>query len=228
MNRMMIRTAMLAAAGALAMTMPAAAAQVFSTGYDTPNGDGQASGGSYNYWDKAYTGAGATTTDGAALSGGKGDLTDGVVATDFWYNVETGAGTGPYVGWYHPVTPDPVVTFHFSGAPTIAGINIHIDNSYVGGVFAPGAILVDGVSQSFTGPAIGTIGWVSITGLSLIGNTHTLEFDQGPLHGWTFVSEITFDGKAGGGVPEPATWAMLITGFGMAGSALRRRRAAFV
>jgi len=28
------------------------------------------------------------------------------------------------------------------------------------------------------------------------------------------------------GVPEPATWAMMITGFGMAGIALRRRRAA--
>lgn len=27
-------------------------------------------------------------------------------------------------------------------------------------------------------------------------------------------------------VPEPASWAMLITGFGLAGSALRRRRAA--
>jgi hypothetical protein len=29
----------------------------------------------------------------------------------------------------------------------------------------------------------------------------------------------------GGGVPEPATWAMMIAGFGMAGGALRRRRA---
>lgn len=29
----------------------------------------------------------------------------------------------------------------------------------------------------------------------------------------------------GGGVPEPATWAMMIAGFGMAGAALRRRRA---
>lgn len=29
-----------------------------------------------------------------------------------------------------------------------------------------------------------------------------------------------------GGVPEPATWALMITGFGMAGSALRRRRTA--
>ncbi|HEX5378263.1 MAG TPA: PEPxxWA-CTERM sorting domain-containing protein [Phenylobacterium sp.] len=32
----------------------------------------------------------------------------------------------------------------------------------------------------------------------------------------------------GGGIPEPATWAMMITGFGLAGVALRRRRAADV
>ena len=29
----------------------------------------------------------------------------------------------------------------------------------------------------------------------------------------------------GSAVPEPATWAMMITGFGLAGSALRRRKA---
>jgi hypothetical protein len=34
------------------------------------------------------------------------------------------------------------------------------------------------------------------------------------------------DGGTGGGVPEPATWALMITGFGMAGMALRRRSSA--
>ena len=29
----------------------------------------------------------------------------------------------------------------------------------------------------------------------------------------------------GGGVPEPASWALMIAGFGLAGAALRRRRA---
>jgi len=29
------------------------------------------------------------------------------------------------------------------------------------------------------------------------------------------------------GVPEPATWAMMIAGFGMSGAMIRRRRVAF-
>lgn len=35
-------------------------------------------------------------------------------------------------------------------------------------------------------------------------------------------------GGGGGGVPEPATWAMMITGFGLIGVAMRRRSSALV
>jgi hypothetical protein len=35
---------------------------------------------------------------------------------------------------------------------------------------------------------------------------------------------ITYDGVRTPGVPEPATWGLMIAGFGMAGTALRRRR----
>ena len=39
------------------------------------------------------------------------------------------------------------------------------------------------------------------------------------------ISHIQFYGSEGGGViPEPATWAMLIVGFGLVGSAMRRRK----
>ncbi len=37
---------------------------------------------------------------------------------------------------------------------------------------------------------------------------------------------ITYDTPVGGAVPEPATWAMLILGFGLVGASARRRRAA--
>jgi hypothetical protein len=59
--------------------------------------------------------------------------------------------------------------------------------------------------------------------------------------GWWFAADI-YDGKTGqtynvaardafgpplGGVPEPASWALMILGFGAAGAMLRRRRVAF-
>ena len=216
-----LKMRILGALAAVALATPATAAQIYATSYDTPNGSGQASGGSLNYWDIGYTGAGLTTTDGAALTGGLGDLTDGVVATDFWFNTENGAGTGPYVGWYAQRTLNPFLTFNFAGNPFINTISIHLDNSQFGGVVAPAAILVDGASQIFTAPAPGTIGTVNLTGLNLSGGSHTIQFMQPNSNTWTFVSEISFFGTA---VPEPATWAMMIGGFGLVGATMRRRR----
>ena len=210
-----MKTLGFAAAALMFAASPLMAATVAVTSYDMPNGDS----GTYHYWDLNYTGTGSTTTDGAALSGGVGDLTDGVIASDFWYNVENSAGSGPYVGWVHSVTPNPLITFNFAGNNVINSIAIHIDNSFVGGVSAPAKILVDGIDTAFTAPAAGTIGMINITGLNLTGNSHTIQFEQAQS-GWTFVSEVTF-----GAVPEPASWAMMITGFGLVGATMRRRRA---
>ena len=203
----------------LAVPAAANAAQLVVTSYDTPNGDGQASGGSFNYWDKNYTGAGAKTTDGAPLTGGVGDLTDGIVAKDFWYNVENGAGEGPYVGWYALSSLNPVVKFNLAGVSAVTEIRIHLDNSGVGGVFTPAAILINGVNSAFSGPAAGSIGWVTFSGLNLTGSSQTIEFRQDPFR-WAFVSEVQFLGNR---VPEPAAWAMMLSGFGLAGAAMRRR-----
>lgn len=41
---------------------------------------------------------------------------------------------------------------------------------------------------------------------------------------WIFVSEVSFEGVWITAVPEPASWAMLIAGFGLVGGTLRRRR----
>jgi len=48
-------------------------------------------------------------------------------------------------------------------------------------------------------------------------------FELGPETGFTAQPMLQFSGNSA--VPEPATWAMLITGFGLAGAAMRRRRA---
>ncbi len=215
----------LAALAACAISGPALAGELVVSSYDTPNGDGTAAGGTYNYWDGNYSGSGSKTTDGAALTGGVGALTDGVISSNFWYNVSNTAGTGPYVGWFHgdnpTVTPDPTVTFHFSGAPTINEIKIYVDNSGVGGVVSPASILIDGVNRPFSGPASGTVGLIDFTGLNLTGGLHTIRFYQPNTSDWTFVSEVDF---FGGSVPEPATWSLMLAGFGGLGAALRSRR----
>lgn len=215
--------AVVAATVAMTMAAPAMAAAVAATGYDMPNGDGQAHLGTWNYWDRNYTGVGSTTTDGAPLSGGQGKLTDGFVSVSPWYTVSNVAGTGDYVGWVGTSAADPTVTFHFAGSPTINDIKIQLDNTGVGGVFAPSAIWVDGINRPFVAPTFGTVGIVDLSGLNLTGGSHDVQFFQIGGVGsqtWVFVSEVMF---ASAGVPEPATWALMLAGFGLAGAALRRR-----
>ena len=72
--------------------------------------------------------------------------------------------------------------------------------------------------------------WSTVnTGLSAAGNTNgnvILRIDV--LTGGYAVFDnirITADDTGGGVVPEPATWAMLIAGFGLVGAARRRQRA---
>ena len=62
-----------AAAAAMAFGGVALAAPLAVTSYDMPNGDGQAHGGTYNYWDATYSGLGSPTQDRSPLSGGSGD-----------------------------------------------------------------------------------------------------------------------------------------------------------
>jgi hypothetical protein len=61
--------------------------------------------------------------------------------------------------------------------------------------------------------------------LSVSGNTLTFSAPQFNSPTGTRVSVITFAG-ATAGVPEPATWAMMMVGFGAVGFTMRRRRTA--
>jgi opacity protein-like surface antigen len=80
----------------------------------------------------------------------------------------------------------------------------------------------------FTGPLAGLVYPMSYPAFPSVGDSVTLRLSQsfgysvagGPSYGVNRLGTVTL----GGAVPEPATWAMMIAGFGLAGATLRRRR----
>jgi hypothetical protein len=210
-----------ALAAALALTALAAqAAVVAPVSYDTPNGDGNAHGGTYNYWDKAYTGSGATSTDRSALTGGLGDLTDGVIPSLNWYATENNAGTGPYVGWRDL---DPTLTFHFGQTVHVTSITLYADDADgIGGVYAPGGITVGGTDSSFLDPVGLDPNTFTVTGLDITTSDLSFTLHRRFPNSWLFVSEITFDATPA--VPEPSTWTLGLGGLLTWGWAAVKRR----
>ncbi len=74
----------------------AASASILAvTSYDMNNGCGNSCGGTYNYWDGNYNGSGSPTVSNSFLSGGTGALTDGIIATQPWYDVSNGNRSHP-------------------------------------------------------------------------------------------------------------------------------------
>jgi hypothetical protein len=217
-----------AGACAALMAVCASAAPLAPSSYDMLNGNGVATGGSFNYWDLFYTGSGSTNVDNAPLSGGLGDLTDGVIAVANWNTVENGAGTGPYVGWRFAFAPNPVVTFRFPTAVFLDSITVYVDDSNgAGGVSPPASVdigLEGGPYTNFLTPDPPGSAPTSYTfsGLGLAGSAFDVRFNN--LNEWVFVSEVTFDGVIGV-IPEPSTL-VLACGALAAAMILRRKRRA--
>jgi hypothetical protein len=61
-------------------------APVTPPSYDMPNGQI----GRFTYFDESYNGNGNTAQADAPLSGGLGDLTDGIVTNARWFDAEPG------------------------------------------------------------------------------------------------------------------------------------------
>jgi hypothetical protein len=200
------------------------AATLAPLSYDMLNGNGQASGGAFNYWDKFYTGTGNTTQDNAPLSGGLGDLTDGFTTNENWFNVENTDGTGPYVGW---LFLNPTITFHFAAVATYTQINVHVDDSVDTGVYAPASITVsDGNATTFpvTDPGNGAAPfWVNlnVSPLGLSGNTLFITLNRN--RNWVFADEVQFLGTStpttvsepsstSATVPEPSSVTLFVLG----------------
>ncbi len=206
---------------------PVMAGPILPVSYDMANGHGHPSGGWRNYWDKSYDGLGSVTTDNAPLTGGLGDLVDGVIPTLNWNFVENNEGTGPYVGW---INVNPTILFHFDAGEIIEEVYIPTDDSHgQGGVSPPSAVVINGVSYAVVrqDPSSRTPFAIGVTGLALSGTVSVQLMRDTP---WVFISEVQFAGQesviaSATDVPEPGTMMLLAGGLvGLAG--VRRRIAA--
>ena len=175
------------------------------------------------------TNTNANTNNGstvAIIPGSCDSLTDGDnLGCMFSGNIDTStSGNSSYLlaqGAYNAAfDPDimlsPLATFDSTG--TSGGISLTLNAAMNGGTFtlAPGVDLlyyaVKSGNNFFLYQFTGTTSF-STDGLQMGNNT------EPPT-----LSHIIFFGDVTGGVPEPATWAMLLLGLGMVGSSMRRRR----
>jgi len=194
------------------------------TSYDMQNGGGIDHGGGWNYWDELYDGNGDTTTDGAWLSDGLGQLTDGIVGNDDWRD---DLGNGPafeWVGWWGSV--DPTITFDFGRDVTFESTEIHINNSGIGSttMFASADFSFSNDGVNFSDDLLYTTPPDEFADPSArfitIDTPRTARYLRVTLdHSsyWLFVSEFRFTG-----VPTPASW--LLLPFGALLCTSRRRR----
>ena len=121
-------------------------------------------------------------------------------------NLESPAQLGDY----------PIV-FYGAGGSVLGVVTLLNDGSvlppgYAGGTFPPvGTFPLPGLFVGFTSAGDDIIGIG-------IGPSRATNDSFG-------IDDLRF-ADSGGGVPEPATWGLMILGFGAAGAALRRRRMA--
>jgi hypothetical protein len=164
----------------------------------------------------------------ALLSAASANATVFVFTADA-FNGVTGLGPQPVTSW-NMVVPDGEVILSANFASTFGNLP---NNPYSGeGNVTVGGIVVatcvapepcTGTNDFPTGfPTPISYDFVSSQFSSLVGDIDLVYTITGRGRPRLGASTLTI--TTGGPVPEPATWAMLIAGFGLVGAAARRRR----
>ena len=193
---------------------PAGAVEINPTSYDMVEGGN----GIFVYNDGTYSGSNVA----GFLSGGVGELTDGIIAPSPWFTTPA-----PYVGWRF-ISPE--ITFNFAPLADLANVTFRFDNAKgAGGVFLPDSLSFDfGSGYQLGTPTLTTEGHLGVFSYNFTGiNVSSFKVRIDSAQEWVMLTEVDFDGTLSdvAAVPEPASWALMIGGFGLAGAALRRRRA---
>ena len=131
------------------------------------------------------------------------EITNGRAFSPGFPGYSAGTGASPLAGLAYAISADGT------------GIEFSIANSLFTSQIA-------GLDYSELGSSLPTIGSDITLRLSQSFNNTVA---GGPVYGANRLGSVTLGGNAVAAVPEPASWAMMIGGFGLVGGAMRRRKA---